>query len=406
MTVDKQNKGSLCLLSIHSSPLAEPGVKDTGGMSTYIRELSVSLADSGYSIDVYTCRELPGNDKVISPYPGLRFIQICPQMEYLSKAKLYDHCEEMAGDIIRSSTENGQKYNLIFSHYWLSGVVGQLLKKKWFIPHLVMFHTLGAIKNKHCPGENEPGFRLKEEERLLNEAEGIIAPSLYEKENIISLNQNVKSRIRVFPCGVNRKYFRFMDRQKAKQKIAISAKKLILSVGRIEPVKGFDLLIETIPSLSKKADYRLVIVGDTAGSNALGHDLVSAAAARGIADRVLFRSAVSQKELSVYYNAADITVISSFYESFGLSALESISCGTPLAATPVGIVPELLSYNGNDSLGVIFRQFEPEHWSRCIHNFLTDSVTLTEKLVKEKLLSYDWRDISRSIDIELQKFIS
>lgn len=391
----------MAFLSIHSSPLGKAGGKDTGGMSTYLRGLSRALGEAGHRIDLFTRPVGAAEDTVRKLSPNVRLVRPEDGLGPLAKNEIYPYCDAIAESIDRFCRRENGGYHFIFSHYWLSAVVGQNLRQSWNIPHLVMFHTLGRAKNESCPGENEPLLRLKVEEDLARKSDLLVAAAKQEKEKLLRYFAPDRQKIAVIPCGIDRTLFRPLDprcRRQVKQQIGAGKQKIILAVGRIEPVKGFDLLLKAAALLPAEDNFKLLIIGgDGQSSTAVGR-LKETAAALGLAGKVHFTGVVDHDLLPLYYNAADVTVLASFYESCGLVALESLACGTPVAAAPVGIVPELLYSTRYDSFGCLINGRNPESWAAKIRELLLRPEKISPAEIDTRLAPYNWANAASGLE--------
>jgi len=333
----------IAMLSVHSCPVGNPGTKDTGGMNVYIRELAQELATQGLLVDIYTRVHNPEDAQIVELGQNVRLIHLrAGEDELIHKLAVYSYLPDFACNVENFRKRNGLRYDLVFSHYWLSGWAGKYLGQWWDVPHVMMFHTLGAAKNSVGIGEDEPELRIKTEGLLARDCHRIIATTEKEKEDLTRNYGASPERISVIPCGVNLNLFRPMDKKIAKQQLGFDGDKVILFVGRIEPLKGIDQLLQAMPHLKNSHRLRLVIVGDgehgqygMARLQKLSQDL-------HIGDLVVFSGLVKHEKLNYFYNAADVCVIPSYYESFGLVALESMACGTPVVATNVGNLKSII----------------------------------------------------------------
>ncbi len=389
------NSLRLAFLSIHSSPVGKAGSKDTGGMSTYLRGLSAALARKGHRVDIFTRGLGSGKGNIESISPGVRIIYIDDRQGKLDKYELYPYRELLASEIQKLCRLNNLEYDLIYSHYWISGCVGRELKKDWCLPHLIMFHTLGRAKNESCKGENEPPVRLSEEERLAAECEGVIAAACLEKKNILKWFKLPAEKVKVIPPGIDRSLFKpaagVEEISPVMRESLGGEMKIILAVGRLEPVKGFELALETLASMGNKEKVRLLIIGGDKSSKERIQSLKDKAEELGVGDCLVFAGLVNHENMPFYYRAASATIIPSFYESFGLTALESIACGTPLVAAPVGVVPELFQGQTNRSaLGIMIDGREPSVWAGALEELLSQGATVNFLDVNRALKPFDW----------------
>ncbi len=386
----------MAFLSIHSSPLGKAGGKNTGGMSTYLRGLSEALGAAGYKVDLFTRAVGTGDEGISQLSENVRLIAPDDGNGPLAKGDIYPYCPEFAAAVDQFRLRDRSRYDIIFSHYWLSGCVGRVLEAKWQVPHLIMFHTLGRAKNEACSGENEPYLRIAEEEKLARSCSLVVAAAQQEKDKILAYFKLSPEKVAVIPCGVDRNLFRPRGRQRAKEQLGLAGRSVIFAVGRIEPVKGFDLLIEAAGLLPEEEDFRVIIAGGGDQSRPCIAALKKTAATLGIAGRVDFRGIIEHRDLPLYYSAADVTVIPSHYESFGLVALESIACGTPAVGAPVGILPELINRSGG-RYGYLVYDRDPVSWAAKIREVLLYPEPISKSGIDKLLAPYNWADAASSL---------
>ena len=326
----------MAILSVHSSPLGNPGAKDTGGMSVYVRELAGELGKQGLLVDIYTRVHEPGNNQIVKLGHNVRLIHLrAGEDKDIHKLAVYSYLPDFACNLESFRKDNRLRYDLVFSHYWLSGWVGEYLQNWWHVPHLMMFHTLGSVKNAIGIGDDESELRIETERQLAENCHHIIAATETEKEERVRHGASPE-RISVIPCGVNLELFRPIDKDRAKQQLGFGNDKVILCVGRIEPLKGIDRLLRAMTYLQDNPGLRLVIIGGDEHSQDEMARLQKLSRNLQIDGAVSFLGLIKQEKLPYFYSAADVCVVPSYYESFGLVALESIACGTPVVATNVG----------------------------------------------------------------------
>jgi len=395
----------LAVLSIHSSPLGRAGSKDTGGMSTYLRGLSTALGQRGHRVDLFTRGSGSARNEIIGVAPNVRLV--CPGdgLGRLDKTELYPHCPAVAESIDRfSRLDGGGGYDCIFSHYWLSGVVGRILQERWNIPHLLMFHTLGQAKNEACPGENEPRLRLETEAELARDCDLHVAAAERERGRIVEYYDLEREKVILVPSGIDRSLFYPFNQAgclEAKQWAGGRPEgKTILAVGRIEPVKGFDLLLEAASLLPAEDDFEIIIAGGDHKSRVLTAALKEKAGALGLGGKINFAGVVEYDRLPVYYNAADVTVLPSYYESFGLVALESAACGTPVVASPVGVLPELVARDG--ACGTLVGERDPVKWAAAIRRAYTSKGRKSSRDLDAVLAPYSWPEAAVKLELALR----
>ncbi len=327
----------IAMLSVHSCPLGKLGGENTGGMSVYIRELCRELGRQGHLVDIYTRAHEPIHDQIVELGKNARLIHLrAGQEEEIEKLAIYPHLAEFAREVENFRKHNGLHYDLIHSHYWLSGWIGKWMQRWWDIPHITMLHTLGAVKNAIGIGMNEPDLRINSEKALVRDCNRIIAPTEREKEYLIHYYDASPKAITVIPCGVNLELFRSVEKEIARNYLGLDGKGIILFVGRIVPLKGIDKLLMAMPYLENGQRLKLLVIGGDEYCQDEMKRLKSLAQSLQIHDSVSFLGLVKQEELPYFYSAADLCVLPSYYESFGLVALESLACGTPVVVTKVG----------------------------------------------------------------------
>jgi len=347
-------KLNIAMLSLHSSPIGPIGTQDTGGMSVYVRELSRWLGASGHRIDIFTC--VGDGAAEVELYPNVRLIHLIHLGGLLgtglSKAALPARLPQVFEALDDYKRNHRRNYDIIHSHYWLSGVVGGMAREKWKCPHVTTFHTLAARKNRDSSMENEPDLRLANERRVATQADRIIVPVQDEGRFIEQTYGAARSRIRCIPGGVDLALFKPMDRGTARRKLNLREEAfLILYVGRFAPLKRVDRLVSATERLrSQGTDLQLVLVGGDDPGTASRQALEAAVHRLQLEHAVHFAGRVAQEALPAYYNAADLMVLTSDYESFGLVLLEALACGTPVAATRVGIAPQIVEEGINGTL--------------------------------------------------------
>jgi D-inositol-3-phosphate glycosyltransferase len=339
------------MLSYHTCPLATLGGKDTGGMNVYVRDLTRTLGALGVHVDVFTRSQDEHVPHVLHDLGyGNRVVHVKAGQEVpLPKQELLSFVPEFFTGIEEFTSIKDLEYDLIHSHYWLSGLAAIELKQKWGVPFVHMFHTLGVMKQRVArPDEEVEGdYRLSGEKRVLQEADCIIAATPAEMAQIQWLYQTNTQKITIIPPGVDLSRFYPIPADEAKEVIGVPpCDQMLLYVGRIEPLKGIDTLIEAIAYIRRNGGFDelpfcLAVIG---GEPELSADDMSTEMARlkdlchehDLDDLVTFLGKHAQDTLPYYYSAAEAVVVPSHYESFGMVALEAMACGTPVVASQVG----------------------------------------------------------------------
>jgi D-inositol-3-phosphate glycosyltransferase len=340
------------MLSVHTCPLAALGGKKTGGMNVYVRELSKELGRRGILVDVFTRSQDPCvphvNDRELGSGARVIHVPTGPEQPLSSKA-IYPHLPEFVDGVRAFAAHEGITYNLIHSHYWLSGSAALDLRKVWRVPVVQMFHTLGQMKNRIAQSdrERESEVRLTVEKQVIDQADMLVAATPAERIQLMWLYGADMGRIKVIPPGVDADHFQPLPRQKAQHAIGMQdGHRMLLFVGRIEPLKGIDTLMRAIAILKRSMpelseNLCVVIVGGAKDNDERRQDtemarLKQLGSELGLDDLVTFIGSRNQESLPYYYSAAEAVIMPSHYESFGMVALEAMACGTPVIASEVG----------------------------------------------------------------------
>jgi D-inositol-3-phosphate glycosyltransferase len=339
------------MISMHTCPLACPqallGGRETGGMNVYVRELSRELGRRGKSVDVFT-RFQDTVTAQIEPFGyDARVIHLpAGPMAPYNKNKLLSHVDEFACNIEAFARTQGIEYDLIHSHYWLSGLVAHKLQEMWDVPTVQMFHTLGEMKNSVAKAEHdrEIGPRIAGERQVMEWSDRIIAATPLEREQMARYYGANMDKITVVPAGVDTELFHPRDRALVRQELGLPGldTPILLFVGRIERLKGIDTLLESVAVVSRTCsgkNLKVLIVGgggQTVEENEELRRVVQLHRDLNLEEQVEFVGSKPQEMLPLYYSAADITVMPSHYESFGLVAVEAMASGTPVIASNVG----------------------------------------------------------------------
>lgn len=352
----------IAMISYHTCPLAMLGGKKTGGMNVYVRDLSRALAKMGIAVDVFTRSQDDCAPRVVHDLgPGARVMHIPAGPERpISVQETECYLDEFVANILAFATREGLHYDLIHSHYWLSGLIAEALATAWGgAPIVHMFHTLGHMKNQIARdlSERAPQSRLDGEAHVVQIADRLIAATPAEVEQLVRLYDAPREKIVVAPPGVDLAHFHPIAQGKAKQMIGIPPqRKNILFAGRIEPLKGIDTLLEAIALLKARhitdlTDTCVTIIGGNPWADTLDEEmerLQRMCLELGLDDLVAFAGARDQHVLPYYYAAAEMVVMPSHYESFGMVALEAMAMGTPVIASEVGGLAYVVrdGYNG------------------------------------------------------------
>ncbi len=341
----------IAMISMHTCPLACPdallGGRETGGMNVYIRELSRELGRRGAAVDVFTRFQDTNTPQIEWLGPNARVVHLpTGPLSAYSKNLLPNHVDEFTEGIRRFAHLEGIQYDLVHGHYWVSGLAAHRLQQEWNVPMLQMFHTLGAMKNKVAKADTdlEVESRVEIERQVMEWADRIIAATPLDKEQMVRLYGAEDEKIAVIPAGVDTELFYPRDRAEVRRRLGLPDldTPILLFVGRIERLKGIDTLLESVAVVSRTCtgrNLKVLIVGgggQTEEENAELHRVMQLHRDLNLDEQVEFVGSKPQEMLPLYYSAADITVMPSHYESFGMVAVESMASGTPVIASNVG----------------------------------------------------------------------
>ncbi len=341
---------NIAMISYHTCPLATLGGKDTGGMNVYVRDLTRQLGAMGIHVDVFTRSQDEHVPHIVHDLGyGNRVVHVpAGPEEPRPKRELFQYLPQFVEGIQRFAAERHLRYDIIHSHYWLAGLAAEKLSEAWGgTPIVHMFHTLGEMKNRiaRSAAEREPEERLRAERHLVHRVDRIIAATPAEETQLGFLYRAPTKRIRIIPPGVDIAHFYPIPKDEAKLYLGLPPEeRVILFVGRIEPLKGIDTLIQSMACLSRQhhlGKFCLIIIGGDPEQDLQQMDgemrrLQRLCDELCLGNLVVFLGKRSQDVLPYYYSAAEMVVMPSHYESFGMVALEAMACGTPVIASQVG----------------------------------------------------------------------
>ena len=412
----------LAILSLHTSPLAQPGTGDGGGMNVYVREMASALARAGHRCDVFTRADHEGLPRTVDVEPGFRVHHVLAgPAGPLGKEYLETVVPEFTDRVLGSMTtrsggpippEEGGPFDAVHANYWLSGLAGHLIKHELDIPLLSTFHTLDRVKAEAMPEEIDSDLserRATAEAMVIACSDAVLASCTVEAEQIVELYGADPARIAIVPPGVDHAYFAPGNRHQARRALAIDhGGPLLLFVGRIQPLKGAHLAVGALAELvASQVDARLVVVGGPSGlsGEATLSSLHAAVDELGLADRVIFRPPQPHELLSSYYRAADVTVCPSRSESFGLVALESAACGTPVVASAVGGLTTLVD---EGETGFLIESADPAAYAAAIDRVVSspDREQAMATASVERAKRYTWRSAAVQLSERTETLLS
>lgn len=375
---------TIAMIAMHTSPLDQPGSGDAGGMNVYVRELASALARQGHRIDIFTRATSSSQQHILDVEPGVRVIHIeAGPFESLDKNDLPGQMCAMSVGVIRFAVGQGTHYDVIHSHYWLSGHVGWLASQSWGAPLVHSMHTMARVKNTHlAPGDTaEPVMRELGEEQVVREAAGLIANTATEASELIRLYGADTAKVAVVNPGVDAEVFSPGDRAAARARLtthvpeladlAASQRKLVAFAGRIQALKGPDVLVRSVARVPEERRPDVIISGGASGRATAVTELRALIRALGMCDWIRLAPALPRDLLVDLYRAADAVAVPSRSESFGLVAAEALSVGTPVLAAAVGGLKYVVS-DGVD--GLLVSDHSSSAWASGLIEITSDEV--------------------------------
>lgn len=350
--MNSRTEQPIALISVHGDPAIEIGKEEAGGQNVYVRQVGEALAQQGWQVDMFTRKVSAEQDTIVQHSPNCRTIRLqAGSLDFVPRDNLFGYLPEFVENFLAFQTENSITYPLVHTNYWLSSWVGMQLKKIQGSKQVHTYHSLGAVKyNTINSIPLIASTRLAVEKEVLETAERIVATSPQEKEHMRSL-VSTKGNVDIIPCGTDIKQFGCIDRQAARVQLGLDTEdKVVFYVGRFDPRKGIETLVRAVGQSQFRGNKNLkLIIG---GGSRPGHSdgiererIEKIVAELGMSDFTTFTGRLSQEILPSYYAAADVCVVPSHYEPFGLVAIEAMASYTPVVASDVGglqftVVPE------------------------------------------------------------------
>jgi D-inositol-3-phosphate glycosyltransferase len=398
----------LAVLSMHTSPLAQPGTGDGGGMNVYVRELCSGLARTGIECEVFTRADDPACPATVTVEPGFR-------VHHIPAGPLAPVLKESLPDLIPAWTSGvgsrlalmavaGHRVDAIHANYWLSGVAGHTLKHEFDIPLLVTFHTLDRVKADASPEElsaHEPARRAQAEADTVGCADAVVASCSVEADQLVELYGAEAERIVIVPPGVDHAFFGPGDQAQARRAVGLPiGDPVVLFAGRIQPLKGLTVAVEALAELRSGGLSRasMVVIGGPSGPHGI-EELARVGRiieTRGLSLAVRMLPPQRHEMLSTYYRASDACVVPSHSESFGLVALEAAACGVPVVASAVGGLTTLVEHGRT---GFLVEGRHPSDYAKPLNEILTErSLALSlGRAASARARAYTWRSAAQDL---------
>lgn len=407
---DRSARMRIAVISMHTSPTAPLGKMANGGLNVYVREVCSAFSDRGIATDVYTRVQSDDDPRTEQLAPLSRVVYL-PAGRGLDKYSLYREVPSFAAAVNRFAAAEGLEYDLLFSHYWLSGEVACLLRPRLAAAWAHIAHTLGVVKNAHLAiGDRpEPALRIRVEGEIAQQADLLVASTADESRELVDSYHADPSRVVVVAPGVDLVTFHPIDRELARREIGAGPGPLLLFVGRLERLKGVDIAIRALAELGRRPgsahrDVRLLVLGDDAraqGEGDLGEKarLESIARDEGVRDRVEFIGSVAHHELPFFYAAADACLMPSYNESFGLVGLEAQACGCPVVGSGVSGIRSVVR---DEVTGFLVDGAEPSAYADRIARLLDEPELARQMGRRGQLLAqrFSWnRTADRLVDL-------
>lgn len=385
------SRQAIALISDHGDPAAEIGKEEAGGQNVYVRRVGEALCKLGWQVDMFTRKVNPNDPTIVQHTPHCRTIRLNAGPEtFVPRDELFQYMPEFVQAFHKFQTKEGTNYPLVHTNYWMSAWVGLQLKQSHNVQLVHTYHSLGAVKYRSVL--NHPPIaqtRLAIEQHILEQADCVVATSPQEREHLRSLVSE-QGCIEIIPCGTDISNFRLLPRLEARAELGFQANdQVVLYVGRFDPRKGIETLVRAFAQLQhgqegstsysasnvlNPKNLRLVIVGGSDATQADGQEqrrIEQLVRDMGIAEQTQFVGRIGHERLPLYYTAADVCVIPSHYEPFGLVAIEAMACGTPVVASDVGglkftVVPE--------ETGLLVPPQDTNAFAQAMYRILTDDL--------------------------------
>ena len=334
---------SIALISVHGDPAVEIGKEEAGGQNVYVRKVGEALAAGGWRVDMFTRASDSQQPKIVNHSPNCRTIRIHAGPEdFIPRDEIFSYGEDFVAAFLKFQRREGIEYSLVHTNYWISGWVGLQLQEKLSLPMVHTYHSLGAVKYKSVSTiPMVARTRLRVEKACLEKADRVVATSPQEKEHMHKLVSRF-GKIAIIPCGTDIHLFGKVNRSEARERLGMEQDaKVVMYVGRFDKRKGIETLVRAVNQSQWRQDPRLKVIigGGSRPGESDGWErerIEGIVAQQGMSERTYFPGRIEQEDLPLYYAAADVCVVPSHYEPFGLVTIEAMASRTPVVASHVG----------------------------------------------------------------------
>ncbi|MEB3299707.1 MAG: glycosyltransferase [Candidatus Sericytochromatia bacterium] len=397
----------IALFSVHGDPLLPLGSEEAGGQNVYVREVARSLAERQVDVDVFTRGRTCTRPEVHDLGPA-RVIRLpAGPTGFISRNNLFRYLPEFLENVESYARWSGSRYEAVHTNYWLSGWVGLQLAERWAVPHVHTNHSLGLVKyQSELALPPHARHRIRVETQIVAGSNRTIATSPQERD-ILHRSYQAEGRVSIVPCGVDQRIFKPRNRKESRMALGLPRDVPLLAyAGRFDPGKGIDTLIEALAILNRQGPCHLVLAGgfDPEGPDAAEFSrIVRRVEELDLTGRTTFLGRVEPRHLATVYSAADLCVIPSHYESFGLVAIESMGCGTPVVASRVGGLQYAVQ---EGETGFLVPPRDPEAFARSCARVIADPVLrqrLSARGVQRVHHAFTWEAVAAQLDALYRK---
>ena len=409
--MNTNNRKQIALISVHGDPAVDIGGEEAGGQNVYVRQVGEALAQLGWDVDMFTRQGDSKNPRLVQHQDYCRTIRLSAGPEtFIPRQEIFEHCDQFVEQVIKFARQQGRNYSLLHTNYWLSAWVGLELRRRLSVPMVHTYHSLGAVKYQSVKEPPQTATRrLEVEKACLETAECIVATSPQEKDYLRSLVSS-RGNIEIIPCGTDIHHFGSITYEQAREKLGFSPEeKVIYYIGRFDPRKGIETLVRAVSlsQLSSQVPLRLIIAGAYRPGQSDGKEkerITGIVEEVGLTDITEFPGRISDEDLPVYFAAADVCVVPSHYEPFGLVPIEAMASGTPVVGSAVGGLNFTVV---SEETGLLVPPKDDVAFAKAIDRILSDPQwrqQLSEKARKRMEKEFSWDGVAAQLSDLYSRF--